>query len=33
MKFTSGSLMGLCLLGLKVTGVLSAALEANVNAG
>jgi hypothetical protein len=33
MKFNAGSVLGLCILGLKVIGVLSAALEANIEAG
>lgn len=33
MKFTTGSIMSLCLIGLKVTGVLSVALEPNIAAG
>jgi hypothetical protein len=33
MKFNAGSILGLCIFGLKVTDVLSAALEANIDAG
>ncbi|KAH7401953.1 hypothetical protein DE146DRAFT_787696 [Phaeosphaeria sp. MPI-PUGE-AT-0046c] len=33
MKFTTGSILGLCLIGLKAVGVFSAALEPNLVAG
>jgi hypothetical protein len=33
MKFKARLILGLCILGLKVTYVLSTALEANIKAG